>query len=35
MIGLMVVMLMFNSRVVSVVLVLCGVGRILKNWYGI
>ena len=35
MIGLMVVMLMFYSRVVSVVLVLWGAGRISGNKYGI
>ena len=35
MIGLMVVMLMPYSRVLSVVLVLCGVGLVLRNGYGI
>ena len=35
MIGLMVVMLMSYSRVVSVVLVLCGVDPNLRNGYGI
>ena len=35
MIRLMMVMLMSYSRVVSVVLVLWGVGPILKNGYGI
>ena len=35
MIGLMVVMLMSYSRVLSVVLVLWGVGLVLRNGYGI
>ena len=35
MIGLMVVILMCYSRVVNVVLVLWGVGPILRNGYGI
>ena len=35
MIGLMVVMLTFYSRVVSVVLVLWGLGPVLRNGYGI
>ena len=35
MIGLMVVMLMSYSRVVSVVLVLSGVGPVLRSRYGI
>ena len=35
MIGLMVVMLMSYSRVVSVVLVLLGVGPVLRSRYGI
>ena len=35
MIGLMVVMLMSYSRVLSVVLVLCQVGLVLRKGYGI